>query len=66
LADKARPLLFDDGEEIGAVGGETEEAVVEDKVHEVMVLIKGEAVLAELEKEAFSEFGVREGSVRGG
>ena len=33
-----------------------EEAVVEDEVHEVVVLVEGEALLAGLEEEAFAEF----------
>jgi len=33
-----------------------EEAVVEDEVHEVVVLIEGEALLAGLKEEAFAEF----------
>lgn len=33
-----------------------EEAIVEDEVHEVVVLIEGEALLAGIEEEAFAEF----------
>jgi hypothetical protein len=34
----------------------TEEAVVEDEIHEVVVLIEGEAFLAGLEEKAFAQF----------
>jgi len=46
-----RLVQFDVDDDVAA-----QEAVVEDQIDEIVVLIEGEALLASLEKEAFAEF----------